>query len=348
MPGTGCALTCPGPLHLSSEYDTMMYLSWALCMVGVVLAFYMVLTYAMFEHHRQPIILSLICTSSCLSIIFAIQFVTYPKMEDRYCADATTAFDQHDMGLCVVQGAALGYIPFSVVCWWLCLALDIWLKAVKQKRNISHYYKYYFVFSTLVPAAINVVPRALYGVIGYKIGTPFCNSTSQISDLRYWGTLYIPIGILISIGMGIMGLLLHAIFKSVRNSKSGTSSTAAKRFRKAIVFIFIFLLNMLTAIAIAAYIQVHTVEYGKSLMDWMACSFTNFDSVAGSASDICGLAPSNRVPMSAWVLYIISIYGQSMYVFVVFGTSKQHLKLWHKFFTKKIQGETREIFIYHG
>ncbi len=188
-------------------------------------------------------------------------------MEDRYCSDATTPFDQHDMGLCVVQGVVLGYFPFSVVCWWLCLALDIWLKAVKQKMNISHYYKYYFVFSTFVPTAINVVPRLIYGVVGYKIGTPFCNSTSQISDLRYWGTLYIPIGILMLIGIGIMGLLLHAVSKSIRNSKSGTSSTAVKHFRKPILFIFIFLLNMLTSIAIAVYAQIHTVEYKKSLMD---------------------------------------------------------------------------------
>ncbi len=336
MPGTGCALTCPGPLNLPSEYDTMMYLAWALCIVGSVAAFYMLLTYSIFEKkHQQPIVLSLRCTRFGLSIIFAVQFVMYPKMEDRYCSDATTAFDQHDMGLCVVQGVALGYFPFSVVCWWLCLALDIWLKAVKQKRNISHYYKYYFIFSTFVPAAINVVPRLSCGVVGYKIGTPFCKSTSQISDLRYWGTFYVSIRILMLIGIGIMGLLLHAIFKSVRNSKSGTSSTAGKRFRKPILLIFIFLLNMLTAIAIAVYVQIHTVEYRTSLMDWMACSFTNCDGVAGSASDICGLAPSKRLPISTWVIYIISVYGQSMYVFVVFGISREHFKLWRKFFIKK-------------
>ncbi len=44
MPGTGCALTCPGPLYLPSEYDTMMYLAWILCIVGSVAAFYMLLT----------------------------------------------------------------------------------------------------------------------------------------------------------------------------------------------------------------------------------------------------------------------------------------------------------------
>ncbi len=341
MPGTGCALTCPGPLSLPSEYDAIMYLAWTLCMLGSVLGFYMLLTYMVFEKKRRKrMILSFVCNSFVLSIIFAVQFVVYPNMEDRYCYDATTPFDQSDIGLCAVQGVALGYFPLAMVCWWLCLAFDIWLKAVKQKRNISHYFNYYFIFSTFVPAAVNVVPRLAYGVVGYKIGSPFCNSTSQISDLKHWGTLYIPIGIQMVIGMVIMGLILHAIFKSVRNSKSGSSSNAMKRFWNPLLFIFVFLLNMLTSIALAGYLQINTGEYRKSLMDWMTYSFSNFDGIAGSVSDACGLAPSERFPLACWIIYVISIYGQSFYVFAVFGISKEDLNMWREFYNKKSKVRT--------
>ncbi len=288
----------------------------------------MLLTYSISEKKRKQLLtLSLIWYSFILSVIFTVQAIMYPKMEDRYCVDPTTPYDQHDMGFCVVQGVALGYFPFSVVCWWLCLALDIWLKSVKQRRNIAHYYKYYFIFSTFVPLVINVIPRLIWSVVGYKIGTPFCNNTSEISNIRYWGTLYIPIAMCIAFGLVIMCLLLHAIFKSIMNSKTETSSNAMKRFLRPILFIIVFLINMLTGLALAAYAQFHEDEYKKSLKDWMACSFSNFDGVAGSVSDACGLTPDVHFPIAAWIIYICTIYGQTLYTFVVFGTSREDLKL---------------------
>ncbi len=336
MPGTGCALTCPGPLNTPSEYDTMMRIAWILSTLGTVAGIYMLLTYTIFEKKRKQLLtLSLIFKSFVLSAIFTVQAITYPQMEDRFCLDPTTPYDQHDVGLCVVQGVAIGYFPFSIVCWWLCLAFDIRLKSIKQRKNIGHYYKYYFIFSTFLPLLVNVIPRLMWGVVGYKIGSPFCNNASQISSIRYWGTLYIPIAICIVFGLVIMGLLLHAMFKSVVNSKTGTSSGTMKRFLRPILFIIVFMLKMMTGLSLAAYAQFHEDEYKKSLMDWMAYSFSNFNGVAGSVSDACGVAPSVRFPIAAWIIYICSIYGQTLYTFVVFVSAGEDVKLWKKFFNRK-------------
>jgi hypothetical protein len=41
----------------------------------------------------------------------------------------------------IIQALALGYCSLSIACWWLCQAFDLWIKAVRQMKNVEHYFK---------------------------------------------------------------------------------------------------------------------------------------------------------------------------------------------------------------
>ncbi|KAG5175635.1 hypothetical protein JKP88DRAFT_274514 [Tribonema minus] len=164
VPGTGCALACPAPLFTNEEYHVMQTWAIVLTAISVPLGVFMVATWTIFKKKRkQPIVIMLSAESLLVSLIFAVQYMAYPTMNDRFCQDNTLANTQNSSGYCTFQAVMLGYLAMSVACWWLCQSFDVWVRAVKQLKNVEHYIKYYAAFSMLLPSIVHLVPRLILG-----------------------------------------------------------------------------------------------------------------------------------------------------------------------------------------
>jgi hypothetical protein len=326
--GTACHIQCPLAVFTDQQYDTMNTFMFWTNIMGIVFGGYNALTYSIFRSRRkQGIVRGFAICSWLVAVLFFTQMMMAPSFGERFCRNNSAPKTQEDGGMCVFMSIAVNQLSFMCVCYWFCLAFDIWIKAVKQKRNVAHYMRYYHIFSFAFPIVVSVGPRFFLGNIGYALGSSLCLSTDAEEPWLAWTLFYGPIMLLVVSGMLLMVSLFRAIHRSVKNDKRGTAAKRFKMFRQPAAFVFLFAIPWIIIFSVVILIDSNTTELYDSFAQWTACMFSTF--TPGSSSEsICGARPPNSTPMPQILALNCSIYGQCLFLFAIFGLSRDNMKLW--------------------
>ena len=132
--------------------------------VMFVLMSFMVATWTIFkEKKNQRVVLALCVLMWLQTFIDLLGYIIFPVDEERYCKNKASP-RMHGFNYCAVSAMLnLGIIGPMFQVLVACTALDVYLKVIYCKKNISHYWQYYVAGSFFIALCFKFIPVFIIG-----------------------------------------------------------------------------------------------------------------------------------------------------------------------------------------
>ena len=353
-PTTCCQLPCILPAYPRSRYESWWTQQLVLGILGTAMGLMLIITFGVFKEKRsQRLILYYSISSTAVSLTFVATNAYGP--EKVLCKSETQPYDQNDYSMCFFQACLLLYFSMCACCWWFCQIIELFAKIHLQKKRFEWARKWMHLFSWGYPALITGTAIALGDVIYYRSPLTYC----FIGSRRDTGTefdiyaFFWPIGVMVIFGIFLMGFVLSTIYTTAMRVNAGGKKARSKllaMYRTPVLFVSFFVFIWLFIFAYRFVQDAEFDDYVSAGIAWVQCLMmndilgvanpsTNPDAdisilvargLRGASEAGCGeLVPSAPSELLTDLMNICT-FGQSIFLFLVFGLQASVLRLWKK------------------
>eukprot|EP00514_Thraustochytrium_sp_LLF1b_P010784 CAMPEP_0184541588 /NCGR_PEP_ID=MMETSP0199_2-20130426/1472_1 /TAXON_ID=1112570 /ORGANISM="Thraustochytrium sp., Strain LLF1b" /LENGTH=1134 /DNA_ID=CAMNT_0026935323 /DNA_START=297 /DNA_END=3701 /DNA_ORIENTATION=+ len=353
IPNTCCAIPCQGTMITIEQYGTFGSLGFFISSFGVIMAFFMVATWSFFESKQKQYIPFWFMVTSLLTSVglWLIPVSTGGDLLAEFCVDNSTPKSFEDeFSLCVLQGIIVLTSSTWEVSWWLVQAIDLFRKVVLGTKNTDGSKRNYHLFAWSTGIIVLIIVLAT-GRLGFKNPNPFCSFSPDIPILEEILFYYAYIGLAFLSGLIMMLSVLAVIARHSSNVAKG-GSTAGARFRARyrlyrtpILFVTLFVFVWMIIFLFRIIVSTQESLFRDQASAWVQCLLGNsLGGVANPATDPgdlsaiaafvepdqvgCGITQPGGVPFLAVLLLMIVVYGQSIFVWMIFAAKWENWDLW--------------------
>ena len=332
---------------------------------------YMVATWSIFrEKGKQRIVLVLSILMWLQTLIELLGYLVYPNPDDRFCANNAVAHT-HGFNYCAVSSMlVLGIINPMFQVLIACMALDVYFKVILNKKNVSHYWKYYTGGSLLIVICFKFIPVFLYLEAAGFDGVNSCGYTFWLRQPRAmfsptpvellnpkWKQDLSVILLMNSVehfawlvSVVLFSLIIAAVMRSMKrvgsvNGEGESSMTSALKqirlVKTPVLMIFFFSVMSAAQIYIWDVYAISNWKYFGPGSTPMFRSWYEYE-ISGTWYTWLENRDLKRVMYHEWetidaLTKIMSNYWKLIHhsafpllLFIVFGTHKDNIKLWLK------------------
>jgi len=336
-----CAIPCPSPVFLDSEWQTVHREILGLSVISFVMCLFMLLTWIIFPVKRQQshLLMFNVCIFS-LAVSFLFGFAAVKGQSQPLgvpgsgtiaqigCKNNSERISQADGGYCVWQGFWIHYFSNAAAMWWAILTLDLYAKIVlglKQTPAQKKKWSYFYHGAAWGFSAFLSIILAGLGEFGGQPTAPWCFISAKYKASEYV-LFYAPLFSYAIVGAYCMGSTLFVMVKSsIRTNASSRKSSWWKQYVRPLLFLFQFSFIFVFIVAFRLHVEANSNDYSTSLKNWVVCLFVS--------PGQCGSKPPIHPDLGLFYAFCFVTSGQGLINGISYGSQKSNFLLWYGLLT---------------
>eukprot|EP00164_Ancoracysta_twista_P000320 GFYU01000443.1.p1 GENE.GFYU01000443.1~~GFYU01000443.1.p1 ORF type:complete len:519 (+),score=102.05 GFYU01000443.1:93-1649(+) len=312
-----CQLPCMGVYYSDAEWDIATYFQMVLSALSTLGSGVMAVTFFLFEERRKfPSNLLGHFALNCTILNLTMFIITF-KQRSLFCTEGGFVADSINgqNWNCTLQGAVFLYTVSACCSFWLCIAIQLYLTAVRVWRLPMTFplNKYYLAFGYGYPLITTVVPL-IARKIQYQTPMPWCFVGENENSTWTYVVFYGP-----AAGMLIVGgyMVLHVMYLLHKINAPDMAAKRRSQLRTAWFVVMVFL-SFTWAVSYRIGLSMARDRIKRGTIDWIACITLDKEN--------CTLEGGPRYFGLLGMIIFICLCGVE--IFLVQCATKQNLALW--------------------